>query len=384
MYQWTLREESWTVREYLSMQFVVIPQYLKLLMVPFGQCIDHIVVPPASVFEPRVLMSLGFWIAAAAAFAFLVRAASAQASAQTSARSLRPAPDASGLPRAAAFSMLWFFAALLPTSSVFPIFDAMVERRVYWPSVGWTLGVTAFYVWLFDAERSPANRPKLTALLALHVAILALATLNRSALYRRPERLWAEAIARYPENPRAYINFGSYIEGSDPAKAAELCRKAISLNPNYSVAHNNLGNALYKLNDPEGAAASYQTAIDLKPNWAQPYINLAGMRYQARRLDEAEALYRKAISLDGGYAIAFNNLGSIYFERGGTELAVDFYQKAVTADPSYGLAHYNLALALIAQKRYEPALQALLAAQKWMPGNPAVENNIRALRSAQP
>ncbi len=376
MYQWALQEDSWTSMEYLSMQVMAIPKYLRLLLAPVGQCIDHILLPPDSWLEPRMLVAFAAWAAILALAAFLIRGT-------------WKAKSTAALFSSACFGMLWFFAGLAPSSSVFPIFDAMVERRVYWPSGGWVLGVLAFYAWLFDAtENGPVNganhSKKIIVFLSVHTAILALFTLHRSTLYGHPERLWIEAVARYPGNPRAYVNLGSYIEKKNPAKAVELGRMALSLNPKYAVAQNNLGNALYALNDVEGAVASYQKAIELKPGWVQPYINLAGMHYHARRLKEAEAMYLKALALETGYALVYNNLGSIYFERGETEMAVDFYNKAIETDAGYGLAYYNLALVLVARKQFDLALKAMVSARALLPDNPAVENNLRALQAMKP
>ena len=57
------------------------------------------------------------------------------------------------------------------------------------------------------------------------------------------------------------------------AHAAELIGKAIKVNPNVAIAHNNRGNALKDLRDFESAVASYNRAIALNPGYAEAYYN---------------------------------------------------------------------------------------------------------------
>ena len=48
--------------------------------------------------------------------------------------------------------------------------------------------------------------------------------------------------------------------------------RAIALQPDFTMAHNNRGIALFDLNRPEDALASYDKAIALKPDYADAHL----------------------------------------------------------------------------------------------------------------
>jgi len=56
--------------------------------------------------------------------------------------------------------------------------------------------------------------------------------------------------------------------------AEELYRKAIRLDPEFSEAHTNLGNVLYRRNDPFGAVECYETAARIDPKQVEAYYNI--------------------------------------------------------------------------------------------------------------
>jgi protein O-GlcNAc transferase len=55
---------------------------------------------------------------------------------------------------------------------------------------------------------------------------------------------------------------------------------------------------------------SYETAISLRPDFAIAHGNLASCYYDMRDYDKAISLFRYAISLEPNYPDAYNNLGN--------------------------------------------------------------------------
>ena len=70
------------------------------------------------------------------------------------------------------------------------------------------------------------------------------------------------------------------IGGMSWESSAEYYRKALEVNPDYALAHFNLGNLYDEQNDFVQAAFHYQAALRLDPRYADAHYNLA-LLYQA-------------------------------------------------------------------------------------------------------
>ncbi len=122
-------------KEYLYTQFNAVVYYITLLAVPMNQNIDYafpwarefLKAPPVApgavlnipVPPPAVSFLILLAIAGTGLFLLFRR---------------RRGPDARA--RVAGFFVLWFFIILSPTSSFVPVIDALVEHRLYLPSLG--------------------------------------------------------------------------------------------------------------------------------------------------------------------------------------------------------------------------------------------------------
>ena len=86
-----------------------------------------------------------------------------------------------------------------------------------------------------------------------------------------------------------------------PALRSPL-EKATQLDAADPQAHDNLGNALYKLRRTEAAVACYRKAIALAPDYAKALGNLAAALVEQDLNDEALACAEKALALAPGLA----------------------------------------------------------------------------------
>jgi tetratricopeptide (TPR) repeat protein len=87
-------------------------------------------------------------------------------------------------------------------------------------------------------------------------------------------------------------------QANELSQAENLYRKAIEIDPEYSLAYNNLGKVLGDLKCYAEAEAAFRKAIELEPNHVAAYNNLGIVLRDLKRYDEAEAAFRKAIELD--------------------------------------------------------------------------------------
>ena len=135
--------------------------------------------------------------------------------------------------------------------------------------------------------------------------------LHRQGNLAEAERCYEEVLQRQPDHFDALHLLGIIARQTRRTeRAVELIKKAIGLNPNVAVAHNNLGNALRDLKRPAEALASYDRAITLKPDYAEAHNNRGNALMDLKRPEEALASYDKAIALKPDNAEAHNNRGN--------------------------------------------------------------------------
>ncbi len=127
--------------------------------------------------------------------------------------------------------------------------------------------------------------------------------------------------------------------------AAAAYQRALMIEPDHAVIHENLGTELAHLGRLEAAAACYRQALALAPNVAQVHGNLGIILRQLGRRDEAVASYRRAIALAPSFAEAHNNLGNILKEMQDLNGAIAAFRRAVALKPGLSEALSNLTYA---------------------------------------
>jgi Flp pilus assembly protein TadD len=162
-----------------------------------------------------------------------------------------------------------------------------------------------------------------------------------------------KAIELDPKYTYAYNNRGdAYDDLGEYQKAIVDYNKAIELDPKYTYAYNNRGIAYYHLGEYQKAIDDYSKAIELYNNRGIAYRNLG--EYQ-KAIDD----YNKAIKLDPKYTYAYNNRGIAYYHLGEYQKAIDDYSKAIELDPKYTNAYNNREIAYKKLGEYQNAKCAI-------------------------
>ena len=299
--------------------------------------------------------------------------------------------------RAPLFAMLFFLGSVFPALgffNVYPfIFSYVADHWQYLPC----LGIIA----LFAEGSGAAARSALRGAAGLRgrvargafagaagalLVVLFVLTRGQCELYRDVGALYSDTLSKDPGCWMAHNNLGVHLmeEGSLDAAISHL-KEAVRLKPDYSEAHNNLGNALAKVPArlPE-AIAEFEAALRLEPGMTEARANLGialvrtpgGLAegvaqlqavlqgnaddpsgFEARynlgnalarlgRFPEAEAQYRAALLLDPESPETRVNLGSILVQLGRGPEAVEQYRAALRIDPDSQAAHFDLGRAL--------------------------------------
>ena len=105
-------------------------------------------------------------------------------------------------------------------------------------------------------------------------------------------------------------------EGNDFFEAEKLYRRAIELNPNNALAHNNLGNVLRDLKRHDEAEAMYRRAIELDPKYYDAYGNLIVLLRLLDREREAIVIAESVKNLDFHSPIFLLSLAALYKKLG--------------------------------------------------------------------
>ena len=305
--------------EYLFTQFRVYFVYLRLLFVPVGLNVDWHFVPSETLWDHLSWLGLIVLAGLAGACVYLRRRAPL-----------------------AAFGGLFFFVALAPTSSFFPLLDFAAERRLYLPSVGFSLVVMVAVAWLF----SPSRRNVSVVVAALLVAYSA-GTYKRSRIWSDELLLWQDAAAKSPDKYRPLNNLGRvYDQRGEYTTAAGYWREAEKLVPAGSKDHayllSNLGLAHARLKDYRRAVDYYRRAIKITPRVPEFWAQLGVAQLRLGRKEEGFESFRKAFERRRRSPEILLLRGQEYFLLGDYQKAARDFQQAVKMRPEDQRARRNL------------------------------------------
>ena len=135
-------------------------------------------------------------------------------------------------------------------------------------------------------------------------------------------------------DPEALTAFGiAQAEAGQLAPAIAVFRKALERDPEYALAHLNLGTALARSGDVRGALEHLEHAVKSDPAIASAWNALGSAR--ARQGDEAGALecWKRAVDLDPTQYDALYNIAIVEGRRGNVEAARKSLQRFVATAP---------------------------------------------------
>ena len=129
----------------------------------------------------------------------------------------------------------------------------------------------------FDEKKNPKNiEKKLQANLSRDEIINKAFHYHLQGNIAEASKYYQFFINRGFKDHRIFLNSGEILKDLGRLDEAEIwIRKAISIKPDYVIAHNNLGNILRANNKLKEAESSYCKAISLNPDFVKAYYNLS-------------------------------------------------------------------------------------------------------------
>ena len=144
------------------------------------------------------------------------------------------------------FGILWFFVALIPTSSLHPLVQVSNSHRMFFPYIGLALAVSwAFAMLCFKYEKFLiAKTWRTTAVSVLFSVVLigyAYGAHVRNEVWDSGENLWYDVTVKSPKNGRGLMNYGLVkMRNGEYAEAEEYFTKALEFLPYWTYTNINM------------------------------------------------------------------------------------------------------------------------------------------------
>ena len=218
--------------------------------------------------------------------------------------------------RPVSFGILWFFLALIPTSSVIPLADVMNDHRMFFPFVGLTLTV-CWSLGLFLMKHENCIHPTFLKVTVIIVAsailsLYAYGTHQRNKVWHTDESLWYDVTIKSPQNGRGLMNYGlTQLLKGRYTRAEHYYKKALELTPDYSYLHINMGILKEAMNQPSEAERYFKNALRYGPNNPQSYFYYALWLSNQDRIQEAIPLLKKTLQISPAHGDALRLLSEI-------------------------------------------------------------------------
>lgn len=149
--------------------------------------------------------------------------------------------------------------------------------------------------------------------------------------------------------------------------AVELAKAHLDLYPKDDFVWFELGRAFTELSRFEEAEKAFESTYEHAPETVREIIFTARGRMYKRQgnYQEAENWYRRAVEVGPDNANNYIYLGILLFQRGDINLAVETYRQGINcSEGCVDECYANLGSVLVAQEKYEEAVECFKAALK--------------------
>ncbi|HTP34773.1 MAG TPA: hypothetical protein VMJ75_21490 [Candidatus Acidoferrales bacterium] len=307
----SIKELTWY--QYAFTQARAIFTYVRLAALPLGQSVDHDF--PVS----RTITSYGaiyyvVLLAAIVLIAVLLR---------------RRYP-------LACFGLLLFLILLAPTSSVIPIADTLVERRLY-------LAIAGLILIACEIAKHARWSAGSVSLVAAVLTMFAVLCYQRNEHWGRPEEIWAGAAQESRSKGRPFLGLAeSLIAANHCAAAVPYLERGEGLMPRDYAIQLAWGKVLECQGRREDALYRLERAAALLPN--SSVYQLIGLLYgEMGKTEAAGTALHMAAQLGPHNSDAHSALGLWYESKGDTYEAEREYRESLNIYPYSSEARSGLA-----------------------------------------
>ncbi|NJD01545.1 MAG: tetratricopeptide repeat protein [Ruminiclostridium sp.] len=262
---------------------------------------------------------------------------------------------------------LFFFIAILPTMGIIGFTNVIAsDKYAYLPSVGllMTLGWFFNYFWVRVCRMHlrVAGQAGLIAVVLILLVLEAGATRNYLVYWQDSEILYRHMLSLAPQSSPLHNNLGLVlVERGKFDEAISHYEKADQLVPNHAQTYYNIAIALYNLGKPDEAINKLKETLNTRTTEIEVYpaanYMLGYILSKKGKYDEAVFYFNQAILLEPNYAEAYYYLGMVLACQSKMDEAIEKFRKTLQIQPLNANAHKYLGLALAAQGVFDEAIE---------------------------
>ncbi len=225
-------------------------------------------------------------------------------------------------------SIAWLLPVLGLVSFDFQQISTVADRYLYLALLGPALALSWFLAHRWNCWTIGIT----TAVLCLLGAL----SFIQTSQWRNNAALWTHSLEVNPGSVVANHSYGLVLARQERyAEAIPYYQKVLEVNPRRADTHLNLGITLFVVGNGHQSEEHLREALLLQPDWPIAHYNLGKVALFGRHdLDTAIVHYRAALEGDPNYIQAHVDLATALFEQGNVVGAIYHYRKALKLVPS--------------------------------------------------
>ena len=263
------------------------------------------------------------------------------------------------------WGVLFFLINLSLVSGLIPFgymtYTFVADHFLYLPMIGLAL-IVARCIHIFSRSFRFDSVQGKVVVVALYawVAILGLASVKQTLLWRDPYSVWEETLEVNKTSFAAYNNFGVLcLARGEYEKAIRMFREAAALAPKPDKPYENIGRAFTLMGDIESAKRAYEKSLEIDPTAEVPQRMIGRILDREGRFDDAIATFRKALAANPDSGALYNDLGLSLYRSGREEDSLRAFDKAIQLTPFFPDPYVNKATALLSRGDADGAIPLL-------------------------
>jgi Tfp pilus assembly protein PilF len=319
--------------------------------------------------------------------------------------------------RGISFGLLWFYIALIPSSSVIPFAEVLNDHRTFFPYIGLVISLVVLIRNLSLKYKAFENPVLKTVIILCGIVILFLhgiGTYQRNKVWETEEELWKEATIKSPLNGRAWMNYGIQLMAKADYVNADRCYdKALEILPDYSYIYINKGILNGIIGKKVDAEKYFEKALSINEGVPESYVYYAEFLIRENRFEEANIVIKAGLQISpkheqllilqssiqyainnanlntsGKVKLALSNIAQnptpenyielslAYYNEGLFEKCIEAANEALKLKPDYDLAYNNICAAYNELKEWAKAAEAGEKGLQINPQNKLIQGNL--------